>query len=311
MTLSASAPEQGLITDLPATLAGLWTAITMTHDIADALHRHSRSWRLRGPRCRRRRLRGGSGQPRRLAARGALPGRRPAGAEESSMRSRALPLVSALASGCIDLAIDLLGNEAEPLSPVEVLARHPSGHRPLRRPQPRPGMCTHEHRPRPRPALAPVRRSTTTYAQLTEQAARCIARATLSVSMDATGGRRPTASDVAAHQDLAAALVHLGETLARPLASRPERPGRRRGGPDARLLRSLETVARARDWSEPSPADGPGADLAEAAFLIRSAADLWATHHCADGRPRSPEASRMRHPSTLGAASRNGARWSP
>ena len=33
-----------------------------------------------------------------------------------------LPLVSALASGCIDLAIDLLGNEEEPLSPVEVLA---------------------------------------------------------------------------------------------------------------------------------------------------------------------------------------------
>ena len=154
------------------------------------------------------------------------------------------------------------------------------------------------------PALAPVRRSTTTYAQLTEQAARCIARATLNVSMDAAGGRRPTTSDVAAHQDLAAALVHLGETLTRPLAAGPDRPGRRRGGPDARLLRSLETVARARDWSEPSPADCPGADLAEAAFLIRSAADLWATHHCADGRPRSPEASRMRHPSTLGAASR-------
>ena len=94
------------------------------------------------------------------------------------------------------------------------------------------------------------------------------------------------------------------ETLTRPLAAGADRPGRRRGGPDARLLRSLETVARPRDWSEPSPTDGPGADLAEAALLIRSAADLWATHHCADGRPRSPEASRMRHPSTLGAASR-------
>ena len=155
-----------------------------------------------------------------------------------------------------------------------------------------------------RPALAPVRRSTTTYAQLTEHAARCIARASLSVSMDAAAGRRPRASDVAAHQDLAAALVHLGETLTRPLATGPDPSGRRRGGPDARLLRSLATVARRRDWSEPSPTHGAGAALAEAALLIRSAADLWATHHGADGRPRSPEASRMRHPSTLGAASR-------
>jgi hypothetical protein len=36
--------------------------------------------------------------------------------------AEALPLVSGLTSGCIDLAIDLLGNEAEPLTPVEVLA---------------------------------------------------------------------------------------------------------------------------------------------------------------------------------------------
>ena len=113
-----------------------------------------------------------------------------------------------------------------------------------------------------RPALAPVHRSTTTYAQLTERAARCIARATFKVSTDAAAGRQPTASDFAANRDLAAALVHLGQTLTRPLTAGPERPGRRRGGPDARLLGSLETVARARDWSEPSPADGPGADLA-------------------------------------------------
>ena len=107
-------------------------------------------------------------------------------------------------------------------------------------------------------AVAPVRPSTTTYAQLTERAARCIARAHVSVSMDATEGRRPSASDVSAHHDLAAALVHLGETLTRPLASGSRRPGRRRGGPDARLLRSLEAVARARDWSEPVRWRGPG-----------------------------------------------------
>ena len=154
------------------------------------------------------------------------------------------------------------------------------------------------------PVLPPIPRTQTTYAQLTDQAARCIARATVGVPMEAAAGGRPNASDVAAHQDLAAALIHLGGTLTRPLRPGPEGPGRRRGGPDARLLRSLETVARARDWTTPGPADGPGADLSEAARLIRSAADLWATHHCADGRPRSPEASRMRHPSTLGAASR-------
>jgi hypothetical protein len=154
------------------------------------------------------------------------------------------------------------------------------------------------------PALSASCRPTTTYAQLTERAARCIARAQAGASAEATGGRRPNASDVAAHKDLAAALLHLGSTLTRPLVTASAGTARRRGGPDARLLRSLESVAQARDWSEPSPEDGPGAALAEAAFLIRSAADLWATHHASDGRPRSPEASRMRHPSTLGAASR-------
>lgn len=154
------------------------------------------------------------------------------------------------------------------------------------------------------PTLVPAGRPTTTYAQLTGRAAQCIARAQDRASTEVPGGRRPNEADVAAHRDLAAALVHLGTTLTRPLAPTATTPTRRRGGPDARLLRSLEAVARRRDWSEPSPPDGPGAALAEAAFLIRSAADLWATHHSADGRPRSPEASRMRHPSTLGAASR-------
>ena len=153
-------------------------------------------------------------------------------------------------------------------------------------------------------ALAPTRRSTTTYAQLTERAARCIAQAQLSISMDATEGPRPHERDTSAHHDLAAALVHLGGILTRPLSPASTPAGRRRGGPDARLIRSLEAVGRARDWSEPRPTDGPAASLAEAARLIRAAADLWATHHCAEGRPRSPEASRMRHPSTLGAASR-------
>ncbi len=52
------------------------------------------------------------------------------------------------------------------------------------------------------------------------------------------------------------------------------------------------------------PTIGPHGALADASVRIRAAADLWATHHTADGQPRSPEAARLRHPSTLGAASR-------
>ncbi len=154
-------------------------------------------------------------------------------------------------------------------------------------------------------AAEPVRRSTTTYAQLTGQAARCIARATIEAVQEPCGGNGPDALGISAHHDLADALVHLAKTLAKPLGGATASPARRRrGGPDSRLLRALEEVARPRSWSEPGPTDGPGAALAHAALLIRAAADLWSTHHSADGRPRSPEASRMRHPSTLGAASR-------
>ncbi len=153
-------------------------------------------------------------------------------------------------------------------------------------------------------ALAPSGRTTTTFARLTEQAARCIARAQVQAMTPAPEDPRGNELDVGAYHDLAAALVHLGEILTCPPAPSAAHPRRRRGSSDVRLLRSLEVVARARDWSDPSPGQGPGACLARAAVLIRSAADLWATHHAADGRPRSPEAARMRHPSTLGAACR-------
>ncbi|HYN57391.1 MAG TPA: hypothetical protein VES03_09355 [Motilibacterales bacterium] len=154
-------------------------------------------------------------------------------------------------------------------------------------------------------AAEPTRRATTTYAQLTERAARCIARARIDTVSAAALGQGPNAVDLAAHRDLADALVRLAVTLVRPLdGSTPAPAKRRRGGPDSRLLRALESVAQPRSWSDPRPTDGPSAALDQAARLIRAAADLWATHHGADGRPRSPEASRMRHPSTLGAASR-------
>jgi hypothetical protein len=121
MTLKASAPEQGLITDLPATLAGLWTAITMTHDIADALvatHDPGVSAGLSAiaAACAEAADSLAVSRPEALCRAAELPVPRNREAVEG------LPLVSAMASGCIDLAIDVLGNEAEPLSPVEVLA---------------------------------------------------------------------------------------------------------------------------------------------------------------------------------------------
>ena len=121
MTLSASAPEQGLITDLPATLAGLWTAITMTHDIADALIATgdpgpSAGLSAAAAACAEAADSLAVSRPKAITPTVDLPVPRVVEAAE------ALRLVSALASSCIDLAIDLLGNEAEPLSPVEVLA---------------------------------------------------------------------------------------------------------------------------------------------------------------------------------------------
>ena len=174
----------------------------------------------------------------------------------------------------------------------------------------RPGHTPSPDRP---PGPTPARRSSTTYSELTRRAAGCISLAHTSTQAGADDPQAQAAL-LAAHRDLAAALVHLGRTLARPMAApRTEGadhpspgpfPRRRRGGPDARLLRSLATEAVARDWCEPPPGEGPAAELAQAARFIRTAADLWATHHDGAGRPRSAEASRMRHPAMLGAASR-------
>jgi hypothetical protein len=121
MSPSTTAPEQGLSATLPATLAGLWTAITMTHHVvgqfaddcdpgapggldavAEACAKAAESLTI--------------SRSEALVPTTDLPGPRVVDPVE------ALPLVSGLTSGCIDLAIDLLGNEAEPLTPVEVLA---------------------------------------------------------------------------------------------------------------------------------------------------------------------------------------------
>ena len=159
--------------------------------------------------------------------------------------------VGALTGDCIDLAIDLLANEDEPLTPAEVLAvtravtalctarsmaegsdRMSIADRPAPirrihddlRATHRPGRPMHRPRPGRGTAWRPPRAAV------------------------------PTPGCVPAHHDLAAALVHLGTSLSTPLATSTESTSRRRrGGPDAQLLRSLEAVARPRDWDEPSP----------------------------------------------------------
>lgn len=147
--------------------------------------------------------------------------------------------------------------------------------------------------------------SRVTYAELTHMACRRIACALAAAESSDPPAPMPKDS-VAAHRDLAAALAHLGSMLMTPpphvpATGRRTRPAR---GPDAQLIASLRTAARARDWDQPHPTEGIAAELDRAAVLLRAAADLWATHHTPEGHPRSLEGSRMRHPATLGAALR-------
>ncbi|HYN57392.1 MAG TPA: hypothetical protein VES03_09360 [Motilibacterales bacterium] len=121
MTPSAAAPELRLVAHLPATIAGLWTAITMTHDIAGRLVN----------RCHPKACEAAEGV---AAACAEAAESLAASAQEALHPSTELPdprameldeglaLLRRLTSGCIDLAVDLLGDEDEPLTPVEVLA---------------------------------------------------------------------------------------------------------------------------------------------------------------------------------------------
>ncbi len=120
MTPPLSAPGTGLISDLPATHAGLWTAITMTHEVAMHLADMSdpaSSERLHAiaQACADAAESLAQSCADTLEPTRDLPSPWIPGPER-------LPLVSALASTCIDLAVELLANEEEPLTPVEVLA---------------------------------------------------------------------------------------------------------------------------------------------------------------------------------------------
>jgi hypothetical protein len=147
----------------------------------------------------------------------------------------------------------------------------------------------------------------TTYSRLTRSATSQLAQVLIALDAARPGDPAPISAALAAHRHLTAMLGHLGSTLRRPLAVPPEvgpRPRRPRGSDDT-LARRLTAAGAIRDWSEAAPTDGsPAEGLLAAARLIGAAADLWATHHDPSGAPRSPEAARMRHPATLGAATR-------
>ncbi len=160
----------------------------------------------------------------------------------------------------------------------------------------------------------PYRDEPTTYSCLTRSAATRLAMALLAADRSqptgtAAAGGTTLHEAVRAHRHLSAMLGHLGQTLGAPLpdpgagqAPDPPRPPRT---VDAVLAARLRAIGALRDWQETEPpAESIAGSLLAAARLVGAAADLWASHHDPTGRPRSRDASRLRHPATLGAAAR-------
>lgn len=146
--------------------------------------------------------------------------------------------------------------------------------------------------------------SLTTYSDLTSDARRHLQAALEETAAPNEAGPLPSA--VAMHADVTGALAHLGRVLAAPMpgAAGHATSGWRRGGPPQRLVRELDRVAQPWGWTQEAPEESVTAHLRQSARLIRTAADLWATHQSPTGAPRSLESCRMRHPATLGAATR-------
>ena len=152
----------------------------------------------------------------------------------------------------------------------------------------------------------------TTYSDLTAGASDHLHRALVLVQAGVPSAQLTGITVMQA--DLAAALAHLGEVLIGPIVATRRAGGseesaasspRRRVDPDRRVIRQLRAASRVRDWTDETPREEPvAAELRRAARLVRTAADLWATHRTPGGALRSLESSRIRHPATLGAACR-------
>ena len=125
MAVPVSTPDHHLIADLPATLAGLWTAVTLTQHLAEELGDGlppEASERQAAVACLlagAARSLGGS-RPEAMLPDADLP--EPWLDEELGAPATSAPAIPALASACIDLAVCVLGNEEEPLTSCEVLA---------------------------------------------------------------------------------------------------------------------------------------------------------------------------------------------
>ncbi len=147
--------------------------------------------------------------------------------------------------------------------------------------------------------------ATVTFSKLTQDSATQLVRARELARPPKPLDRVAALESVAAHQDLSHALTHLarivgGTGIPGGDASLPK-------GGLGLVVGALGRVAAQSPWDASPPRSPVPSAIADAARLIRAAADLWATHQASDGSPRSPEACRLRHPSTLAAAWRE---WS-
>ena len=145
---------------------------------------------------------------------------------------------------------------------------------------------------------SPTTATPATFAELVSQAQGHLAAATALLELPSPD--RDLDRCLVGHRDLTAALAHLGRTLGLDPAgpAHDRAPRLVASDSDHWLVRTLGTLGQTREWTPSAPSGcAATARVSAAAMSVRAAADLWATHRSPDGAPRSPEASRMRHPS--------------
>jgi len=118
MAPQMSAADNTLITELPATLAGLWTAITTMHDtvmtVADDVDGSAGALADVVAHCVQAADTLAASRPQGIVGLDDRPANQEPADEGSDLRE--------LTENCMDLAVEVLGNEDEPLTPQEVVA---------------------------------------------------------------------------------------------------------------------------------------------------------------------------------------------
>lgn len=118
-SLAAGSPQR--TADLPATLAGLWTAINATHDAALDMDDHVQPATAEA----RSRVACHLREAAETLASSQVAAASPGAADDQFGATASVlpePDLAARCSDCITLAIEVLGNEDEPLTPFDVLA---------------------------------------------------------------------------------------------------------------------------------------------------------------------------------------------